>query len=143
TSYYRALSQGSLTVSGEVTDYVRAPHPYSHYTHGESGMGTSYPQNTPGLLHDALAKFCKKRSLQEFDRNGDGYVDGIFLIHAGGGAEAERDPAKRPHKIWSHKWVLPAPFEHKGIRAYAYSTEPEDGRVGVFTHEFGHILGLP
>jgi immune inhibitor A len=45
--------------------------------------------------------------------------------------------------IWSHKWTLPQPFVHQGVKVFAYSTEPEDGRVGVFSHEFGHLLGLP
>ena len=45
--------------------------------------------------------------------------------------------------IWSHKWILPTAFVNQGVKVYAYSTEPEDGRVGVFSHEFGHVLGLP
>src|SRR5262249_8470697 len=57
--------------------------------------------------------------------------------------EAEPDPTRRPNMIWSHKWTLPTPFLSNGVRAYAYSTEPEDGKVGVFAHEFGHVLGLP
>ncbi len=31
----------------------------------------------------------------------------------------------------------------KGIWAYNYTIDPEDGDVGVFCHEFGHDLGLP
>jgi immune inhibitor A len=144
TSYYKKISRGLLTVTGEVIGYVRAPKPYSYYTNGESGTGeTSYPKNTPGLLVDALTEYCKNDNLQRFDVDGDGYVDGIFLIHAGGGAEAEPNPAKRPNMIWSHKWTLPQPFVNQGVSVYAYSTEPEDGRVGVFCHEFGHVLGLP
>jgi immune inhibitor A len=123
---------------------VRAPKPYSDYTNGESGTGEhSYPRNTPGLLFDALTEFCKTDSLRRFDVDGDGYVDGIFLVHAGGGAEAEPDPQKRKEMIWSHKWTLPTPFNNLGTKVFAYSTEPEDGRVGVFAHEFGHVLGLP
>jgi immune inhibitor A len=34
-------------------------------------------------------------------------------------------------------------FTNQGVKVYAYSTEPEDGRVGVFAHEFGHVLGMP
>lgn len=143
SSHYRAMSYGQLDVTGEVIGYVRAPQPYSYYTAGESGTGLNYPRNTPGLLFDALTEYCKNDTLQRFDTDGDGYVDGIFLIHAGGGAEAEPDPNKRPHMIWSHKWVLPQPFVNQGVRVYSYSTEPEDGRVGVFSHEFGHVLGLP
>jgi immune inhibitor A len=142
-SIYRELSYGQLEVTGEVIGYVRAPRPYTFYTDGESGTGTNYPRNTPGLLHDALVEYCKTDNLKRFDTDGDGYVDGIFLIHAGGGAEAEADPKKRNDMIWSHKWTLPAAFVNQGVKVYAYSTEPEDGRVGVFAHEFGHVLGLP
>jgi immune inhibitor A len=143
SSLYRDLSYGKLEVSGEVVGYLRAPKPYTFYTAGQSGTGNNFPQNTPGLLFDALTEFCKNDNLKRFDTDNDGYVDGIFLIHAGGGAEAEPDPAKRKEMIWSHKWTLPRTFSNQGVRVFAYSTEPEDGRVGVFAHEFGHVLGLP
>ncbi len=143
TSIYRDMSYGLLDLSGQVTNYVRAPQPYSYYTAGQSGTGSNYPHNTPGLLFDALTEYVKTNSLQPFDLDGDGYVDGIFLIHAGGGAEAEPSPTKRKDMIWSHKWTLPTPFQHNGVKVFAYSTEPEDGKVGVFAHEFGHVIGLP
>jgi immune inhibitor A len=143
TSYYKTLSGGQLEVTGEAIGYVRGPRPYTFYTNGESGTGSSYPNNTPGLLFDALTAFCVNDNLKRFDSDNDGFVDGIFLIHAGGGAEAEADPAKRKDMIWSHKWTLPTPFINSGVQVFAYSTEPEDGHVGVFCHEFGHVLGLP
>ena len=142
-NYYSKLSGGQLTLTGEVTDWKRAPKPYSYYTNGQSGMGNTFPQNTPGLLQDALTQFCQTDSLARFDLDGDGFVDGIFLIHAGAGAETISDKQKRKDMIWSHKWVLPTPFLNNGVKVFAYSTEPEDGRVGVFAHEFGHVLGLP
>jgi immune inhibitor A len=143
TNFYGQLSYGALDVTGEVIGYVRAPQPYSYYTATESGTGSNYPQNTPGLLNDALTVFCQNDNLTRFDTDKDGFVDAIFLIHAGGGAEAEPNPTKRKNLIWSHKWTLPQPFVNQGVKVFAYSTEPEDGRVGVFSHEFGHLLGLP
>jgi immune inhibitor A len=143
TNFYRQLSYGALDVTGEVIGYVRAPQLYSYYTASGSGTGTIYPHNTPGLLHDALTIFCRSDNLARFDSDDDGFVDAIFLIHAGRGAEAESNPAKRKNMIWSHKWTLPQPFVHQGVKVFAYSTEPEDGRLGVFSHEFGHLLGLP
>jgi immune inhibitor A len=143
TNFYRQLSYGALELTGEVIGYVRAPQPYSYYTATESGTGTNYPQNTPGLLNDALTIFCRNDNLARFDADNDGFVDAIFLIHAGSGAEAEPNPTKRKNMIWSHKWTLPQPFVNQGVKVFAYSTEPEDGRVGVFSHEFGHLLGLP
>ncbi|HYD11689.1 MAG TPA: M6 family metalloprotease domain-containing protein [Allosphingosinicella sp.] len=142
-SFYQDLSYGALDIDGVVTEWIRADHPYDYYTAGESGTGGNYPNNTPGLLHEVLQKYCANNSLAPFDQNGDGFMDGLFLVHAGGGAEAERDRTRRPHMIWSHKWVLPEAFENDGVSAFAYFTAPEDGLLGVFAHEFGHFLGLP
>lgn len=142
-SYYRELSHGALDITGVVTGWIRADHPYAYYTANESGTGGTFPRNTPGLLREALRKYCLTNSLAPFDQNGDRFIDGLFLVHAGGGAEAEPDRTKRPHMIWSHKWTLPAPFKKNGVSAFAYFTAPEDGKLGVFAHEFGHFLGLP
>lgn len=142
-SFYRDLSYGALDVKGRVTDWIRADHPYSHYTAGASGTGNGFPRNVPGLLQEVLTKYCAANSIAPFDADGDGFIDGLFLVHAGGGAETEPDEAKRRDMIWSHKWVLPATFQRNGVRAFAYFTAPEDGRLGVFAHEFAHFLGLP
>jgi immune inhibitor A len=143
TNFYRRLSYGALDVTGEVIGYMRAPQVYSYYTANESGTGRNYPQNTPGLLYDTLTIFCQNDNLMRFDTDKDGFVDAIFLIHAGAGAEAEPNPVKRKNMIWSHKWTLPQPFVNQGVKVFQYSTESEDGRIGVFSHEFGHLLGLP
>jgi immune inhibitor A len=142
-SFYKEMSFGTLTVTGQVTNWIRAANPYAFYTNGESGTGGSFPKNTPGLLQEVLQRYCQTNSLALFDDNGDGFVDGLFLVHAGGGAEAEPNPTRRKDMIWSHKWTLPSAFVNNNVRAYAYFTAPEDGQLGVFSHEFGHFLGLP
>jgi immune inhibitor A len=142
-SFYKDISNGKLNVTGTVTEWIRAPQSYAYYTAGASGTGSNHPHNTPGLLQDILTLYCAGNSLAPFDQNGDGFVDGLFLVHAGSGAESEADPAKRPDLIWSHKWTLKQPFSNSGVQAFAYFTAPEDGRLGVFSHEFGHFLGLP
>ncbi len=142
-SFYKEMSFDTLTVTGQVTNWIRAANPYTFYTNGESGTGGSFPNNTPGLLQEILQRYCETNSLAPFDANGDGFLDGLFLIHAGGGAEAEPNPTRRKDMIWSHKWTLPSPFVNNNVRAFAYFTAPEDGQLGVFSHEFGHFLGLP
>ena len=142
-SFYREMSYGKLNVTGRVSAWLRMPKPYSFYVDNQSGTGSSFPKNTPGLLQDALTAYCKRNSLAPFDLNGDGFVDGLFLVHAGPGAEVQSLPARRKSMIWSHKWTLPTPFVNNGVKAFAYFTAPEDGKLGVFSHEFGHFIGLP
>ncbi|MFI5626219.1 immune inhibitor A domain-containing protein [Nocardioides sp. NPDC051685] len=84
----------------------------------------------------------------------DGYIDHFQAIHSGPGEEAGADP----WTIWSHRWAAnasgsdgPADFPKAGgvkigntdIWIRDYTTEPENGGLGVFAHEFGHDLGLP
>ncbi|SNC72505.1 immune inhibitor A [Kytococcus aerolatus] len=88
----------------------------------------------------------------------DGYVDHFQVVHAGedesagGGAEGE-------DAIWAHRWyAFPTlegeagpegnllggvPIGDTGLWIGDYTTEPENGGVGVFVHEFAHDLGLP
>ena len=88
----------------------------------------------------------------------DGYIDHFQAIHAGAGEEAGGG-AQGTDAIWSHRWYAfsnqagtsgPAfnkaggvPLGNSGIWIGDYTTEPENGGLGVFAHEFGHDLGLP
>jgi immune inhibitor A len=145
--FYKENSYEQLDLEGEVVGWLRLPRPYAEYVNGNNGGG-SYPDNAQKMVEDALplaVKELKKngKTFKDFDGDKDGFLDGLFIIHAGGGAEADPDAASRAKKIWSHQWNLPKSFENDNIKAYAYCTEPEDGKVGVFCHEFGHMLGLP
>ena len=91
-------------------------------------------------------------------KESDGYIDHFQAIHAGEGEEAGApEPA-----IWSHRWAVnqngfykdgigPKDFPKAGgikigntdLWIRDYTTEPENGGLGVFAHEYGHDLGLP
>lgn len=101
----------------------------------------------------------------DFDNDGnfdeaDGYIDHFQAIHAGEGEEA----GGGADAIWSHRWYVNATdFGETGPTVGTdtqnlmggakigesrywfgdYTTEPENGGLGVFAHEFGHDLGLP
>lgn len=99
----------------------------------------------------------------DFDGDGnfnepDGYIDHFQAIHAGEGEEAGGG-AQGADAIWSHRWYAYStnigktgpeqnraggvPLGDSGIWIGDYTTEPENGGLGVFAHEFGHDLGLP
>jgi immune inhibitor A len=90
----------------------------------------------------------------------DGYIDHFQAVHAGSGEETGGG-AQGTDAIWSHRWYVnfPGSFlgpDGDGPNGYGgvrigdsdywigdYTVEPEDGGIGVFSHEFGHDLGLP
>ncbi|MDM7988997.1 immune inhibitor A domain-containing protein [Arthrobacter sp. zg-Y877] len=96
----------------------------------------------------------------DYNNNGnfdeaDGYIDHFQAIHAGEGEEAGAPTST----IWAHRWSVgqagtgtqgPGTNPFGGIRIgdskvwiRDYTTEPENGGLGVFAHEYAHDLGLP
>jgi immune inhibitor A len=141
--YYQEISYGQFAPEGNVTAWITAPHTYSYYADDSYGTG-DYPNNSQGLLEDCVNILDPLIDFSEYDANGDGYVESIFLVHAGPGAEETGNSAD----IWSHAWYYEAETDD-GVYTGRYSTEPEelfDGqmiKIGVFCHEYGHVLGVP
>ena len=104
---------------------------------------------------DAVKEGCQKINSQydvdfsQYDADGDGYVDLVFMYYAGKG-EADGGGA---NCIWPHQWNLSSPLELDGTKVYTYACtneivsygELEDKLCGIGTacHEFGHAMGLP
>jgi immune inhibitor A len=117
---------------------------------------------TDAAISAELAKY-DKWDRYDYDGDGnfnepDGYIDHFQSIHAGVGEETGGG-AQGQDAIWSHRWYAfynligsagPAYNPAGGIKIGNtdfwigdYTIEPENGGVGVFSHEFGHDLGLP
>lgn len=147
--YYGEVSGDAFTVTGVVTEWIRAPRPYAYYCNGDGEFGTPddngyrpYPQNIQGLVEEIVAAADEDVNYQDFDNDGDGTVDALFIVHAGPGAEAIGRNEVGANYFWSHKWYIPE-VELDEVIISGYSLQPQDGTIGVFCHEFGHTLGLP
>ncbi len=137
--YYREASGGKTWFNGTVAGPYRAPQPNAFYTDGRSGTG-AYPNNVPRLVEDVAALADPDVDFSRFDPNGDGYVDGLVVVHAGPGAESVTDATQRANTIWSHKWTTSTRKVYDNTNLYAYLTVPEQSTIGVWAHELGHLI---
>ncbi len=144
--FYLENSFGSLTVDGASYGWYRASQSYKYYTNfcdGSTGFGP-YPNNAQRLVEEAINLADADVDFSQFDNDGDGVVDGLFVIHAGTGVEVSGNDCE----IWSHMSGI-GPIYKDGVAINRYSMEPEEmpgsgmSPIGVFCHEFGHVLGLP
>src|SRR6266487_2097780 len=138
--YYTEVTNGLVTISGEVVGPYRLPRTLAEYAHGASGIGSSLP-NAATMAQDAAQAANADVDFSLYDNNADGSVDAFIVIHSGPGAEVTGSN----NDIWSHKWVLSSgAYNADGTNIYAYLTVPEDSRIGVCCHELGHLLfGFP
>ena len=88
--YYNEVTYGNLTIvtinMPSALGWNRAPQTYSYYVNGQNGTG-SYPNNAQKLAEDAIALVNPVVDFSQYDNDGDNYVDALFLVHAGSGAE--------------------------------------------------------
>jgi immune inhibitor A len=141
--YYRGVSNwnaangAGIDLQGKVFGWFRMPQPLSFYADGASGMGNTFPRNAQGMARDAV--LAAKQSGVDFapyDMLGEHIVTALFIIHAGGGAEA----SLAREDIWSHKWVVPGGVPvGPNLSVQTYLTVPEDCNMGVCAHEWGHL----
>lgn len=157
--FYRENSYGQLdlvTVNMPSTlGWKRASQNYGYYVGTGYGLG-SYPQNSQKLTEELVELVDPFVNFAEYDNDGNGFVDGIVIVHAGSGQEF--GPDNGIDDIWSHKWGI-SPVTKDGVRVSAYSIQPEywlnpatlqsgniysgDMTIGVYAHEIGHLFGIP
>ncbi len=136
--YYLENSYGLFDLTVDVVGPYTAQHNMSHY--GSTWAGARQ------LATEAVHLANPDVDYSEYDNNGNGWVEGIYMIFAGYGEEA----GGGPNTIWSHAWNID-PVQLDGVWISRYACSPElrgnSGtnitRIGVIGHEFGHILGAP
>lgn len=167
--YYDEVSYGTVDIVTvdlpSSVGWVTAPDNYTYYcesdgTH-DNGFGP-YPRNVQRLVMDAVLAADAYVDFSQYAVGG--VVENLFVVHSGSGAEWNGGGTL----IWSHAWSItsndgwgntPPALYVDGVQIDSYSMEPECGgdttgegsgphppqlpTVGVYAHEFGHVLGLP
>lgn len=164
-NYYQQVSYGQVDVVTvnlpSATNWAQAGHPYDYYCRADgihdNGFGY-YPDNVQGLVIDAIKAVDPFIDFSQYAV--DGEVPNLFVVHAGTGAEW----SGAYDIIWSHSWSLSSGtgldgYWADGVKIDRYAMMPEVGgdltgftgyfsgpyppTVGVYAHEYGHVLGLP
>lgn len=143
--YFKDCSYGKFTPTFDVVGPVKLPKPQTYY-----GVGND---NIIDLMTDACNAVDNEVDFSQYDANGDGLVDLVYIIYAGHSANYRGNAST---DIWpkSGTTILSKSFDGKSIRRYGVSNELA-GRenkkkeketingIGLFCHEFSHTLGLP
>ena len=149
--FYKDNSGGKFEPIFDVYGPVCLDNNYAYYGENDSQGYDLHPE-------DAVKEACEKLDVEteidfsQYDNDGDGNVDLVFMYYAGYG-EADSDDEDT---IWPHQWELSSAgmsltLDGKTIDSYACTNELmgwgayKDQMCGIGTacHEFGHAMGLP
>lgn len=156
-NYYESLSYGAFSVESKFvyknTGYFvyQDNNPRSYYSAVTSEEGKSRYDPESKLLNSAVAAANEYFSLSsdEIDLNGDGYADSVSFIVSG-----KYSHDAWGHLLWPHAWNLDkistlsssssGSSAIAGVKVDTYTMTFADAfNVGLVTHEFGHVVGLP
>ena len=143
--YFKSMSRGVFDLTFDVVGPYKAPQNVEYYgKNGTYGTDTNVRQ----LITWAMREADKDVNYKDYDWDGDGEVDQVFVLYAGY-AEAQYAPS---WTIWPHESQLGMQsFRLDGVTLNTYACGQElDGNsgsrmagLGTICHEFTHCLGLP
>ena len=145
--FYISNSSGKFVPEFDLFGPVKLEHPISYYGQNDSWGNDIRPHE---MVIEACQALDEEVDFSEYDRDGDGMIDNVYVFYAGFG-EADGGASTT---IWPHSFdIISATNEaymldDVCLNRYACSNELSyrDKRVdgiGTFTHEFSHVMALP
>jgi M6 family metalloprotease-like protein len=153
-SCYAQMSGGRFVIDGRVAPWLELPEDLSLYRNVVDGSAVSPFLAGPRLLvRDALRAASEYFDLTRFDGDGpdgmqgsgddDGFIDLLVVLHPDAGFESGLQPSGP--SILAHQSFLNLRdefFAAEGAMGRDYVLASSRGPLGVWIHEFGHLLGL-
>ena len=147
--YFYAQSYGKLDLEFDVIGPVTVSKNMASYGANDAQGNDIDPA---GMIKEAceLAYAKEKMDMSQYDWDGDGAVDQVYVIYAGYGEAAGGEK----NTIWPHEWDIEGGgyslvLGGQRIRTYACSSELNGGNgtdisgIGTACHEFSHCMGIP
>lgn len=134
THYFDVASRGRTRLETVVSPPVALPGTRDEY----SDIGWQGSTRTRRLAHEALVGARTAGVVfADADRDGDGEVDGVLILHAAPGLENDPDGWVVPLQFF-----LTEPVVEAGTVARSYAVASARSTLGIQAHETGHLLGL-
>lgn len=156
SDYFRDQSYGKLEIDFDVVGPVTMSQASTYY--GKDRNSSDTDVNAHLMVIEACKAVDDQVNFSDYDWDGDGEVDQVFLIFAGYGAHYEGADSDW---LWPAEWTLSSanyyypsnqyPLKLDGVNIDTYAYAPElayasgttlNG-IGTACHEFAHCLGLP
>lgn len=152
--YFKDQSYGQFELDFDIAGPVTLPNNYSYYGGPINGQ-----DDNPTALGEMVISACEAIDndidFTNYDWDGDGEVDQVFILYAGHGEASWDDP----NTIWPHEWNLHSALGRTltldGVKIDTYACSCELGvktennkrvecidGIGTICHEFSHCLGL-
>ena len=145
SDYFYVMSQGTYTPQFDVVGPYKLNYSSLYYGQGDK-------DNTQALVSDACKEADKDVDFSEYDADGDGMVDLVYIIYAGYPASMSGNP----NDIWPKSGTGGfGTYDGKKVSRFGIHAELNFGLelnqkngfllsgIGLFCHEFSHTLGLP
>jgi M6 family metalloprotease-like protein len=140
--FYKENSFNQLDLTVTVAGPYTASNTFAYYGANDEFGDDLRPRE---LVTEAVILADPYVNYADFDNDGDGTVDGVYVIYAGFGEEYS---GVSSDAIWAHAWsITPLTLDGKTISRYSCSSELRGNsgtgltRIGVICHEFGHVMG--
>ncbi len=143
--YFVDNSMGQFRPEFDCYGPVELPQKRSYYGGNDTWGDDKAPEDM--IIH-AVQQLDSEVDFSQYDTDGDGYVDNVYVFYAGEGEAG----GGGDDTVWPHSFYIRS-GAGKTCRAdgvlfdyYACSNEWEGGMpdgIGTFVHEFSHVMGLP
>lgn len=153
--YFLAQSNGQFELDFDVVGPYTLNHEYAYYG---APSGNSHDVRPCDMVYDACRLADPVVNFTDYDWDGDGYVEQVYVLFAGLGQAAGGDE----NTIWPHEYKLQEGnngsyvSKDNNVVVNTYACGPEltlqytpvayrervDG-IGTLCHEFSHCLGYP
>ena len=152
--YFNDMSNGAFTPQFDVYGHVSMEKPSAYY-----GEGTDNMTRIKEMIVAACDSIDKDVDFTEYDQDGDGFVDLVYVIYAG---YSQSVGGNSVDCIWPKSGTLGSvsnTFDGMKINRFGINNElnyypgrefnnyPEITKringIGLFCHEFSHTLGFP